>query len=125
MKPFSQEYKHAYIHEFFRQLHSQIRSGEEGLHIEDMVGSIFYEEKPGQSYVYITPACAHYLGGDDVPDDNNVGIAVCRSPIDGDYEDLGVIDFPLTYDFHRDLMTYFGLVVGFRMGAVKPIREVA
>ena len=122
MKPYSQEFKHAYIDEFFRHLWSKVGGEWPWLNVETMVGSIYYVE--GTDFVYVTPACPQYLGGEEFPDDDNVMIGVCRAPENGDYEDLGVLDFVLTYNMEQDLDTYHATVTALRAGLVRPRAEV-
>ena len=120
---FSQEFKKAYIDEFFRQLWSKEGSSEWGwLEVDDMVGSIYYVK--GDNFVYCTPACAQYLGGEDVPDDDNVGIAIAVNTHDGDYIEDGVLDFTLKYRMDIDLNTYHLAVTAYRAGWIKPRAEL-
>lgn len=111
---FSQDFKFAYVNELLHQLH--VRAGKElpWLHEELMVGSVFY--KNGEDIVYCTPAVSQYLGGEEVPWDNNVQITFARYEDDGDEEKVKVVDFVLTYDMNVDLAYYLAIVNTYRKG---------
>lgn len=119
---YSKNFKFAYVNEFLHQLHS--RAGKEWpwLHEELMVGSVFYQDSQG--IVYCTPAVSQYLGGEEVPDDNNVRVTFGHYNDDGHEEKVKFADFVLTYDMGVDLSTYLTVVNAYRAEAGRTnIRE--
>lgn len=119
MKPYSQDFKHAYTSEFFRQLWSEAKVWG-WLAVEPMVGSVFIVED-GDVQTYCTPAVQQYLGGEDFPDDDNVGIHFQYIDSDGHWlEDRGwVCDFVLTYNLEQDLHTYHTIMTAYRTGLLR------
>lgn len=120
MKPYSQEFKHAYIAEFFRQLWSEAKNWD-WLGVEDMVGSVFLLGDDNVQ-TYCTPAVQQYLGGEDFPDDDNVGIHFQYIDSDGNWleERSAVADFILTYNMEQDLHNYYTAMTAYRIGLLRP-----
>jgi hypothetical protein len=111
---YSKDFKLAYVDEFLHQLHGKAGKELPWLHEELMVGSVFY--KDGKDIVYCTPAVSQYLGGEDVPCDNNVRVTFGRFCDDGKEEPVKVVDFVLTYDMNVDLACYLAIVNTYRAG---------
>lgn len=60
--------------------------------------------------IYCTPACEQIFGGNDVPDDNNVGIGFEITDEDGIEVVNMEIDFVLTYDLDQDTANYINII---------------
>lgn len=120
MSAYTQEFKRAYLDEFYRQLWSKTEGDWGWLHVEDMVGSVYLLGSEGRQ-IYCSPGAQQYLGGEEIPDNDNIGIHF--QIIDGDgvwIEDAGgVVDFTLTYCMEQDLHVFYSTMTAYRLGLLR------
>jgi hypothetical protein len=113
---FSQDFKQAYVDELLHQVHHRAGNEWPWLEEDEMVGSVYFVED--KEIVYCTPAVRQYLGGEEVPPNDNCPIQFCRIREESDSHEMTEVDYFLTYNMPYDLARYQALVGAYKQGAL-------
>ncbi len=78
-----------------------------------MSGALFIKLNNGCA-IYCSPGCKQYFGGDDFPEDHDVGIGVTIQDEDGESTYINELKFHLTFNLNVDLTHYLKIIKAWR-----------
>ncbi len=111
----TQDEKHEYLEQLVETVYAESKCRDLRIYkmnLDWMSGCLYATlnaENPKRE-IYCTPGCPQLLGGEDFPENGEIGIFIEYTTIDGDDGNDGLLPYTLIFDLQVDITKYFQIL---------------